>query len=204
MIDFWGALLAALIGGLISAGIAFGVFLGEKRRDEKRGKQEAKRLIVTRMLDVVDQAIRAQRLPPIVRQWRSPDAALVLTLPRLMIDLPKEDLPVATWVARQVQIMTWERSGSRYLAAATQLSARLVSWFRGDVPTSWFDQENRKDPLDPNWKPSLKQRLKVVGRDASKDTAYVAVGAAIYGLVKEGLLPIASAFGKWAAGLATK
>lgn len=203
MIDFWGSLLAALIGGLISAGIAFGVFFGEKRRDQKNARHEAKRLVVTRMLDVIDQAIQAQRLPPLIRLWRNPDVALILTLPRLMIDLPKEDLPVASWVARQVQLMAWERSGSKYIARATQLSAKLVSWFRGDVAISWFEDQNAKDPLNPNWKPTLAKRLKPLGRDTVKDTTYIAIGAAMYGVIKEGFLPVASAFGRWVARLVT-
>jgi hypothetical protein len=41
------------------------------------------------MLDVLDGALKAQVLPPIFRHWKNPDAALMLALSRLLLDLPE-------------------------------------------------------------------------------------------------------------------
>jgi len=190
--NFWVSIVASVIGGLIGAATAFGVFaVGESRR-VVAARHETKRLVVSRMLDVLDRAIRAQALPPLIRRFRNPDIELSLSLQRLMLDLPKEDLPVAAWAGGQVQRMVEEGTGRRYLNRATHLQAQLVSWYRGDKSTQWFVEALRTEPLRENWKWSRWSKVKAGARDAGTDITYIAVGSFAYAGVRDVILPAAS------------
>lgn len=196
MMDFWGSAVAALIGGLISAGIAFGTVREGKRRDEVKATADAKRTAVLRMLDVVDQSLHAQRFPSFMRYWRHSEVDLALVLPRLLIDLPKEEIPMATWVAKQVQVMAWEGSGPTYVGLATLISEKLVGWSRGDVPAKWFEAELEKNPWDPAQKASLSTKVRSTGRSVLTDAIYSTKIMLIVGIIKGGLLPATTDVGQ--------
>lgn len=197
MTNIWVPIVASIIGGVIGAATAFGVFAVGERHRLVAARREAKRVAVSRMLDVLDHAIRVQALPPLVRRLRNADVVLALSLQRLMLDLPKEDLPVAAWAGGQVQRMVEDGSGQPYLHRATYLQGQLVGWYRGDRDTQWFVEALKTEPLRDNWKRSLRSKLRVGTRDGVNDLAYLATASFAVAGVREVVMPLASRLVRW-------
>lgn len=192
MTDVWVPLVASMIGGVLGITASLVVFRLEQQRSAREARHDAKRVAVSRMLDVLDDAIKAQTLPPVLRRWRNPHAAVVLALSRLMLDLSKEDLAIALWAGSQVQRMTYEKAGRRYLRRATQLQSRLLMWYRGDTSILWFHNELEKEPFQDDWRPSLQVRARSELRDMAENFGTLAAATIAYVGVKESLLPLAS------------
>lgn len=192
MTEIWVPLIASAIGGILGIAASLTVYSLGKRRSEREARHEAKRVAVSRMLDVLDDAIKIQGFPPLIRHWRGADGAVMLALSRLLLDLPKDDLPVALWAGSQVQRMVFERAKKEYLFRATKLQSRLVSWYRGDVQVQWFSDALRDEPYMEDWRPSAAVRAKAELRDIAANLTYLAAAALTYALVRETLLPTAS------------
>jgi hypothetical protein len=192
MTDIWVPIVAAAIGGVMGIAAALIVYILEKRRNEREARHDAKRVAVSRMLDVLDDAIKIQVLPPMVRRWKSPDASLLLALSRLLLDLADEDIPIASWSAGQVQRMVFERARKKYLSRATQLQSRLLGWYRGDVQVQWFSDALKEEPFVEGWRPSPASRVNAELRDASANLGFLAAAILFYTAIKENLLPATS------------
>ncbi|WP_442542626.1 hypothetical protein ACSBOX_11795 [Arthrobacter sp. KN11-1C] len=204
MTDIWVPIVAAAIGGVMGIAASLIVYILEKRRNERAARHEAKRVAVSRMLDVLDEAIKVQVLPPLIRRWKNPDAALLLALSRLLLDLQKEDIPVALWSAGQVQRMVFETARKEYLFRATKLQSRLLSWYRGDEHVHWFSDALKNEPFVENWRPSPAVRVKAGLRDASANLGFLAAAVLAYAVTKENVLPAVSRLVQYASEGTTK
>jgi hypothetical protein len=180
-----------VIGGVTGSFIAHRL---EKKRREREALHEGKRVAVSRMLDVLDTAIRLQALPPFVRSWRSPNMAPLLALSRLTLDLTDEDLPISVWAAGQVQRMAYERTGKSYLRRATELQARLVSWYRGDLNTHWFIHALEEEPFEEDWRPTRLERTKTNMREALANVGYITAAAFSFSVFRDALMPFVARF----------
>jgi hypothetical protein len=112
---------------------------------------EQQRLMVVRMLDTVEHTIRIRSAPSPLRLFRNPIAELALALPRLLLELPASDLAVAQWAAGQVQRASSTIRLRSFVNRVMNIEAKLISWHRGDVPTSWFVEQLRLEPYDPSF-----------------------------------------------------
>lgn len=189
MTDIWVPLAAAGLGGVLAIAASLTVYILEKHRSEREAQHAAKRLAVSRMIDVLEYAVRMQAQPPLVRRWKAPDATVLMALSHLLLDLPKEDLPMARWAGGQVQRMAYERGGKAYLARATQLQFRLVSWFRGETGRKWFEEALEQEPFFDEGRPPMTALVKAEARDMVQIGGYIAAFAFAYVVVKDRLLP---------------
>jgi hypothetical protein len=185
-------LVASVIGGVLGIGASLLIFRLQGIRGAREARHEAKSVAVSRMLDVLDDAIKMQILPPVIRRFRNPDASVLLALSRLTLDLPEEDIPVALWAASQVQRMAYERAGKRYLQRATKLQSRLVSWYRGEASVQWFNDALKEEPFQADWKPSASVRVKTELRDVAETLGLVVAGATAWAAIRDSLAPAAS------------
>ena len=81
-----------------------------------------------------------------------PEFELSLSLPSLLVALPRGEEAVAYWIARQIQLVQLESNPRKALKKTNAISFRLASWYRGDVPLQWFQDDVRKDQWDPEYK----------------------------------------------------
>ncbi|MFJ3394917.1 hypothetical protein [Leifsonia aquatica] len=187
-------LLSALIGGAVTLAVGFlAAFVaiwvyraGDKARREESATEQ-RRLTVIRMLDTIDRAIRWRSAPSVVRFWRSPVVDLTLALPRLLLELPGEDVAVAEWAAGQVQRAALAISLKAFVSRVMNIESRLISWHRGEVPTSWFVDQLKEEPWDPKFRIPITTRIATYARDLAQNFALgAALGAGILGVQRQG------------------
>lgn len=121
-------------------------------------RHEARRLLLTRVLDTFENAYRGLLRAPWARLWSPAEAEYAILLPRLLLELPKRDRVIASWVARQVQLMQSQPSDQKAFTAAGSVAAQLVGWYHGEVKRQWFRNELAKDPYDPAFKVPAKAK----------------------------------------------
>lgn len=172
--------------GFLAAFVAIWVYrVGERARREEAAT-EKRRLTVIRMLDTIDRAIRWRSAPSVVRFWRNPVVDLTLALPRLLLELPGEDLPVAQWAAGQVQRAALAISLKAFVNRMMIIEGNLISWHRGDIPTSWFVEQLNAEPYDPRFRVPIGIRIAIYGRDLAQNFALgIALGAGILGIQRQ-------------------
>jgi hypothetical protein len=164
--------LIAVVGGAVTLGVgvlaavvAIGVYrAGERaRRDEARHEQQ--RLMVARMLDTIDDSIRVGLVPRIFRPSRSPELELTMALPRLLMDLPKDDLAVAEWAAGEVQRARGKVRRKDFVQQVLTVEFALISWHRGDLPLSWFKERLQVRQYQKDFRLPSSRRLLLWARD---------------------------------------
>lgn len=107
---------------------------------------------------------------------------LTLALPRLLLELPEEDLPVAQWAAGQVQRAALAISLKAFVNRVMIIEGKLISWHRGDVPTSWFAEQVKAEPYDPKFRVPIRTRIAIYGRDLLQNLGFgIAIGAGLLG-----------------------
>lgn len=185
---------SALIGGAVTLAVGFlaafvaiWVYRAGDRARREEAATEQRRLTVMRMLDTIDRAIQWRSAPSVVRFWRNPVVDLTLALPRLLLELPREDLPVAQWAAGQVQRAALTISLKAFVNRVMSIESRLISWHRGDVPTSWFVDQLKAEPWNPRFRIPISIRIAIYARDLAQNFAFgAAVGAGILGVQRPG------------------
>jgi hypothetical protein len=160
--------------GVLAASVAIGVHRAGARSRRAEAAHEQQRQTVVRMLDTIDDSIRAGLVPRVFRPSRSPELELTMALPRLLLDLPKADLPVATWAAGQLQLARKAVRRKNFVQQVVDVEAALISWHRGDVPLQWFEQRLESQPYDPTFRLSLRSRLLLWGRDVAEGALTIA------------------------------
>ncbi|MHB9004807.1 MAG: hypothetical protein ACYC6C_12255 [Coriobacteriia bacterium] len=161
-IDEWGLIVAIITAGAAAIAVVVTIvqFLVEKARQRREAIVEARRAAVARVLGAVERAARAHALFPISRFWTSGTMELAVELPRLLLELPRADHHVAYWVGRQVQLMQLTTSEKDSLRIATNAGLKLTMWHQGDVATSWFTNEVKREPMLIDAKVPLQNRAK--------------------------------------------
>ncbi|MET3452222.1 hypothetical protein [Curtobacterium sp. 1544] len=187
--------LVAFIGGavtlgvgVLAAGVAIGVYYAGERNRRKEARQELQRQMVVRMLDTIDDAIRAGLVPRMFRLSRTPELEVVMALPRLLLDLPTQDLPVALWAASQVQQARKKLRRRAFVLRVVEIESALISWHRGDRPLTWFEEQLTLQPYDPKFTLAWWRRALLFARDALESA--VAVGT--LGLIGRALRAVTS------------
>jgi hypothetical protein len=108
---------------------------------------------------------------------------LTLALPRLLLELPGEDLPVAQWAAGQVQRAALAVSLKAFVSRMMTIEGKLISWHRGDVPTSWFVEQLNAEPYNPRFRVPMGIRIAIYGRDLVQNFGLgIALGVGILGI----------------------
>jgi len=141
-----------LLTAALSAFVAVGIYRRGERARGREAAREQQRLTVVRMLDTVDAAVRSRLGLAVFRGFRNPNVDTLLALPRLLVELPKDDLPVAEWSAAQVQHALQTTRRKPFVTRMMTIETQLISWHRGDVATAWFAEELNKEPFDPKFK----------------------------------------------------
>lgn len=139
--------LAASAGVILTVAI----FVIQSWRARRAARTEARRQLVSRVLDTVDRAARAHSLYPLSLLWTRGEAEIAMVLPRLVLDLEKGERAVAVWVARQVQLMQQQRDPKKALRINYHVAFQLAEWHQGSVRTKWFVGQNALDPFDVNF-----------------------------------------------------
>lgn len=168
-----------LLVGFLAAAVAIWVYRAGERSRAKDALAEKQRLMVVRMLDTIESAIHSRATPSIFRPWRDPTVDLTLALPRLLLELPEADLPVATWAAAQVQRAATTIRLRDFLDRVMQIEGKLISWHRGDVATSWFIEQLTTEPYDPDFHLSAAVRARMWLRDVAQGAAHLVAWAYI-------------------------
>jgi len=137
--------------------------------------------MVVRMLDTIERAIHSRAAPSFFRIWRNPMVDLTLALPRLLLELPAADLPVAEWAAGQVQRAAMTIRLRPFVSRAMNIESKLISWHRGDVPRSWFAEQLKAAPFDSRFRLPFKTRAAIWMSDLFQNFI---VGAALAGGIK--------------------
>lgn len=136
----------------LSALVAVGIYRRGERARGREAAREQQRLTVVRMLDTVDSAVRSRLGLAVFRGFRGANVDTLLALPRLLVELPKDDLAVAEWSAAQVQRALQTTRRKPFVTRMMTIETQLISWHRGDVSTAWFEAELEKEPFDLNFK----------------------------------------------------
>lgn len=171
---------ATLVVGFIAAGVAIWVYLAGERVRLKEAAREQQRLMVVRMLDTIEQSIDSRLAPSLFRIRRNPTVGLTLALPRLLLELPRADLPVAEWAAGQVQSAVSAVRFRTFVNRVMRIEEKLISWHRGDVPTDWFLAQLRLEPYNPRFRLARRVRLAIWLRDLSENVGIgLVLGAAV-------------------------
>lgn len=179
--DASAALVTAVIGAVVGAlGAWFFGWLrdrGERKRRAQAARAENERVMVLHMLDTIDGAIRTRATPSLFRPFRDPNVDLVLALPRLLLELPREDFPVATWAAAQIQRSTGIVRQRAFVERIVNVQSRLVSWHRRDIGTGWFVEQLKSEPFIEGYRVAAGPRLARTARDVGVGSAFLGVFA---------------------------
>lgn len=165
-------LLIAVAGGAVTLGVgvlaavvAIGVHRAGERARREDARYEQQRQMIVRMLDTIDDSIRAGLVPRIFRPSRSPELELTMALPRLLLDLPSADLAVAEWAASEVQRARGKVRRMDFVQRVVAVESALISWHRGDLPLSWFKERLNDRPYQKDFRLSRPRRLLLWARD---------------------------------------
>lgn len=158
-----GAVTVAV--GVLAAAVALWVHHAAEKSRRRDAEVDQQRLMVTRMLDTIDRAIQTRITPAIFRPWRDPTVDLMLALPRLLLELPIEDLAVAQWAGAQVQRAAATIRRKQFIARISGIEARLISWHRGETSVAWFQEQLRREPFDPHFRLRKRTRWAITLRD---------------------------------------
>jgi hypothetical protein len=148
-----------LFTAALSALVAVRIYRRGERVHGREAAREQQRLTVVRMLDTVGAAVRTRSSPALFRRFQNANVDTLLALPRLLVELPNDDLAVATWSATQVQRALQATRRKPFVARMMTLETQLIAWHRGDVSTAWFVAELEKEPFDPNFRISRATRM---------------------------------------------
>ncbi|WP_412161733.1 hypothetical protein [Curtobacterium flaccumfaciens] len=170
--------------GVLAAAVAIGVHRAGERSRRADALHEQQRQTVVRMLDTIDNSIRAGQIPRIFRPTRSPELELTMALPRLLLDLPKADLPVATWAAGQIQQARRAVHRKNFVEQVVAVEAALISWHRGDLPLQWFEERLESRPFDTKFRLPRRTRVLLWGRDVAEGTLWIVAWGAIVSSVR--------------------
>lgn len=170
--------------GVLAAAVAIGVHRAGERSRRADALHEQQRQTVVRMLDTIDNSIRAGQIPRIFRPTRSPELELTMALPRLLLDLPKADLPVATWAAGQIQQARSAVRRKNFVEQVVAVEAALISWHRGDLPLQWFEERLESRPFDTTFRLPRRTRVLLWGRDVAEGTLSIVAWGAIVSSVR--------------------
>lgn len=165
--------------GILAAVVAVLVHQAGERSRRREALAEQQRQAVVRMLDTIDEAIRAGLIPRIFRPSRSPELELTMALPRLLMDLPRQDLPVATWAAGQIQQARSRLRRREFVERVVAVEAALISWHRGDLAVSWFEEQLSQTPYDPQFRLRRRTRIFLWTRDMFESALAVASWAVV-------------------------
>lgn len=163
---------ATLITASVSATVALTIYSRGERARRLEGQREQQRQSIVRMLDTVDSAVRSRLALSPVRGLRNPNTDLLLALPKLLIEMRHEDLPVATWTAAQVQLALQTVGKKPFIGRMTTIKSQLIAWHRGDLATAWFVDALQSAPYQMPFRISKRTRTGVFARDAL-ESAYL-------------------------------
>lgn len=184
--NLWAAIIGGcitLLVGVVAAAVALWVHRAGERARGREASIEQQRLMVVRMLDTIEHTIRIRSAPSPLRLFRNPIAELTLALPRLLLELPASDLAVAQWAAGQVQRASSTIRLRSFVNRVMNIEAKLISWHRGDVSTSWFVEQLRLEPYDPQFRAPARVQAGVWLRDLCQSlTVGVAIGIGVKSL----------------------
>lgn len=170
---------ATLLTAATSAVVAVTIYRRGERGRARDAAREQQRLNVVRMLDTMDSAVRSRLSLPLVRGLRDLNTDVLLALPRLLIELPKVDLPVATWCAGQVQQGIQIVHRKPFIDCMLNIEARLISWHRGDITIEWFEDALKTEPYDPDFQVPKKMRIRSWLQDTLELSALLGVSALV-------------------------
>ncbi|GAA4682671.1 hypothetical protein [Frondihabitans cladoniiphilus] len=175
------AVIATSSAATLAALVAITLFITGEIRRSRTAKKEARRQLVVRVLDVVDDVITLQLKPPLLRGFRSPDVDVALMLQRILLDLDKSELSISTWVWAQTQRLTLTETKHDYVLRASRMQGQLVSWHRGDIDVSWFDEDLAREPVIDKFSIPKTTAWKRAARNIPETTVLMA-GIALAGL----------------------
>jgi hypothetical protein len=138
----------ALVGLIITIAI----YASQTANARRAASVQDRRRLVGDIIDRVVAANRTYARWPLGNVFIPPEFELSLSLPSLLVALPRGEEAVAYWIARQIQLVQLESNPRKALQKTNAISFRLASWYRGDVPLQWFQDDVRKDQWDPEYK----------------------------------------------------
>jgi hypothetical protein len=160
-----------LFTAALSALMAVRIYRRGERARGREAAREQQRLTVVRMLDNVDCAVRSRLTPALFRRFQNANVDTLLALPRLLVELPNDDLAVATWSAARVQRALQATRRKPFVARMMTLETQLISWHRGDVSTAWFVAELEKEPFDLDFRIPRATRIGIWAREVLETVA---------------------------------
>jgi hypothetical protein len=163
---------ATLTTAIVSATVALTIYRRGERTQRVEGQREQQRQSLVRMLDTVDAAVRSRLALSLVRGLRNPNTDLLLAVPKLLIEMPAKDLPVATWTAAQVQCALQTVGKKPFIGRMATIKSQLIAWHRGDLPTSWFTDSLQETPYQVPFRIPKRTRAGAFIRDAL-ESAYL-------------------------------
>jgi hypothetical protein len=138
----------ALVGLIITIAI----YASQTANARRAASVQDRRRLVGDIIDRVVAANRTYARWPLGNVFIPPEFELSLSLPSLLVALPRGEEAVAYWIARQIQLVQLESNPRKALRETNAIIFRLASWYRGDIGLQWFQAEMAKDPWDPKYK----------------------------------------------------
>ena len=132
--------------------ITIGIYASQSANARRAASDKDRRRLVSAIIDRVVAANRTHARWPLGNAFVPPEFELSLSLPSLLVALPRGEEAVAYWIARQIQIVQLESNARKALQQTNAISFRLASWYRGDVLLQWFQDEAAHDRWDPTYK----------------------------------------------------
>ncbi|MCU1584533.1 MAG: hypothetical protein JWM49_1089 [Microbacteriaceae bacterium] len=121
---------------------------------------------MVRVLDTLDALIRFMIRPAFVSVWTNPQIEYTLLMPRLLLDLGREDRMLAAWVQRQIQLMQLATSKKEAVRIRASVAEKLLGWHLGEINTAWFADQVRNDPAAVKLEIPLRAKAKQLSNDA--------------------------------------
>jgi hypothetical protein len=143
---------AGVVVALVGLIITIGIYASQSANARRAVSVQERRRLVGDIIDRVVAANRTYARWPLGNVFVPPEFELSLSLPSLLVALPRGEEAVAYWIARQIQLVQLESNPRTALQKTNAISFRLASWYRGDVPSQWFQGEVANDQWDPKYK----------------------------------------------------
>jgi hypothetical protein len=149
-----GVIVTAL--ALIVTIVIFGI---QSARARQATIEANRRALVGRVIDSVEKAARAHVRFPFGHVRSSVEFEFAIVLPRLLVELNKDERPVAYWVGEKVQRMQAASLAKDTIPIAFEVALKLASWHSGDIKTSWFSEQLSESPMRSDFRTPRRVRF---------------------------------------------
>jgi hypothetical protein len=155
------------------------LFAAEWIRRRVVAHRENRERIINRTLDTLEKAAHSYIRTSIFPIGSRVEVEYTILIPRLLVDLPKNERYVAAWVAEEVQRMLSQTSDKKAFEVATNVASKLVDWYHHDLKRDWFKAELDKTPYNPKFKQPRKVKVARMWRAGVQWSKLAAMGTAV-------------------------